>query len=121
MDRRAPALAGSCLIAVVVIATAGVDLPQALRVVLGLLIVFLLPGFALVAAVLSDGRLTRSEFLLASVGVSIAITICAAIVLAALPVGLTRDSIGITLGCLTVLFSLVAGYRFHRTSIAERT
>ena len=57
-----------------------------------------MPGFALVCAVLPDRQLSRGERLLASVGMSLAITVCAAVALAAAPVGLSRQSIAVALG-----------------------
>ncbi len=94
--------------------TAHVNLLPGLRLVLGILIVFLVPGFALVTAVLPDRQLSRSERLLASIGLSVVTTVCAAVALAAVPIGLSRQSIGVALGLVTLLCSAIAAYRIYR-------
>ncbi len=96
-------LLGACLVGVLTMTTAHVSLPPGLRLVLGILIVFLVPGFALVTAVLPDRQLSRSERLLASIGLSVVTTVCAAVALAAAPIGLSRQSIGVALGLVTLL------------------
>jgi len=86
------AIAGTCLFALLAVGTAGIAVPQPVRVVLGVPLVFLLSGFAVVCAVLPGQQLSRGERLLASLGASLVMTICVAVLLAATPVGLSRTA-----------------------------
>src|SRR6202035_3721205 len=67
-----------------------VRVPQAGQIVLGLLMVFLVPGMALVYAALPE-RQSWLDGLLASVGISISVATCAAVLLAATPIGFSRQ------------------------------
>jgi len=82
-----------------------------LRIALGMLTVFFLPGFAAISAVFPAGQLQRTDRLLACLGVSLAATVCTAVLLAALPIGLTRDSLSIVLGGGTIIASACALFR----------
>jgi uncharacterized membrane protein len=82
-----------------------------MRIALGLLIVLVLPGFAVVCAVLPAPQLSSGEQLLASVGMSLAFATCAAVILAATPIGLSRESFAIGLGGSTVALSTYAAVR----------
>lgn len=104
-------LSGTCLAASLTVATANVALPQAVRIALGVPIVLLLPGFAIVCAVLPGLQLSGSECLLASVGASLAMTTGACVLLGATPIGLSRESLGVTLGGITIAVSIYAGIR----------
>jgi uncharacterized membrane protein len=107
--RRRAALAGTILAAsLTMITPLTAEVP---RVALGILIVFFLPGFAATCTVLDARRLCLSDRLLASLGISLAATVCAAVLLAALPIGLTRSSLSVALGAGTVLVSLYALFR----------
>ena len=100
MNRRqfAP-LAVTCLVAALTVATAYVDVvPQFVRIVFGLLIVFVVPGFAAVCAVLPKSQLACEEHLIAILGISLAMATCAAMLLAAAPIGLSRESFAVALG-----------------------
>jgi uncharacterized membrane protein len=106
----------SCFIGVAAVATS--DLTRIefanfdfVRVVLGLLLVFVAPGFALVSAVISKSQFSYGECALASLGTSLAISTISAVALAASPAGVTRLSLSIVLGCCTVVLSLVAVVR----------
>lgn len=81
---------------------------QVLRIGLGILIVFLLPGFAVISAVFPARPLSPTDRLVASLGISLVATVCIGVVLAALPIGLTRDSLSIALGGGTVIVSACA-------------
>ena len=81
------------------------------RIALGVLIVFIVPGFALVCAVLPERQFSSSERLLASVGASVAVAISVAVLLGATPVGLSRLSFSVVLGICTLIFSDLALYR----------
>ena len=104
-------LVGSCLVGLLTVATAYVAVPQAARIALGVLIVFVVPGFALVCSVLPERQFSRGERLLASVGMSLAVAISAAVLLGATPIGLSRLSLAVVLGACTVIFSCWAVYR----------
>jgi len=65
---RLSLLAGSCAVGVVIVAISNIATFKVARVILGLLIVFLIPGFAFVRAVLPERLLSLGEELLASVG-----------------------------------------------------
>jgi uncharacterized membrane protein len=84
---------------------------EVLRVTFGILTVFFLPGFATTYAVLPARQLSRTDRLLASLGISLAAAVCAAVLLAALPIGLTRDSLSIALGGGTIIASAYALFR----------
>ena len=85
--------------------------PQAARVVLGLPLVFILPGFVAVGALLPERELSLSERLLASLGVSLAITVCVSVLLAASPIGLSKGTAGAILGFGTAALALWAWTR----------
>jgi uncharacterized membrane protein len=110
--RRQAALAGTILAASLTMVTPlTAEVPRA---ALGILIVFFLPGFAATCAVLDARRLSLTDRLLASLGISLAATVCAAVLLAALPIGLTRTSLSVALGAGTVIVSLYALFRARR-------
>jgi uncharacterized membrane protein len=112
--KRQTALVGTCFVAFLTIATAIVAAPQVLRIVLGISIVFFLPGFAVVCAVLPSGRLSRGERLLASLGISLTITACAAVFLCTTPIGLSRGTLAVVLGVSTAMASIYAYFRTMR-------
>jgi uncharacterized membrane protein len=120
MKGRLVLLVGSCTVALVTVATASIAVPHFVRIALGVLIVLILPGFAFVCAVLPEGQLSRGERLLASVGISLAMTTCAAVLLAAMPIGLSRQSLAIVLGGSTIMLSTCAGYRFRAIYFSRR-
>jgi uncharacterized membrane protein len=111
-------LAGSCVVGFLTVATADIAVPQAVRIAPGVLIVFVLPGFAFVCAVLPERRFSRGERLLTSVGMSLALAICAAVLLGATPIGLSRLSFAVALGGCTLVASVCALSRsrtgYHR-------
>jgi uncharacterized membrane protein len=88
---------------------------EVLRVALGVLTVFFLPGFAATYAAFPARQLPRADRLLASLGISLAAAVCTAVLLAALPIGLTRDSLSIALGGGT---AIVAAYALFRARSA---
>jgi uncharacterized membrane protein len=113
---RSEALVGSCLTGAVTVVAANVAVPQALRVALGVAMVFVVPGFAAVSAVLYRRPLSVGECLLASLGVSLAMTISLSVLLAATPIGLTRSSLAAVLGSGTVILSV---YAWRRTRLGR--
>jgi hypothetical protein len=114
-------LAGTCLAATLTIVTVYVATLQAVRVALGVLIVFILPGFAVVCAVLPARQLASGERLLASLGISLAVATCTAVLLGATPIGLGQESFSVTLGGSTIALSVVAGFRLGRGHDGRRS
>jgi uncharacterized membrane protein len=104
-------LAGTCFVAALTMATASIAVPQGVRIALGVLMVFVLPGFALVCAVLPERQLSSGECLLASVGMSLAMVTCVAVLLAATSIGLSRGSLAVVLGGSTIILSIYAVFR----------
>jgi uncharacterized membrane protein len=112
MKRWLPALiTGSFLLASATMASATTAFPNSVRIALGVLIVFVLPGFVGACGALPDRTLSWGERLLASVGLSLAIATCTAVLLAALPLGLSRKSFAVGLGGVTIALSIVAFVR----------
>jgi uncharacterized membrane protein len=109
--RRLPRLVGTCLIASLTVATANLAVPQAVRITLGALMVLILPGFAVVCAVLPERQLSCGERVLASVGMSLAMATTATVLLGATPIGLSRGSLAVLLGGITIILSIYAGFR----------
>ena len=115
-------LAGVLFIASMAIVTAFIVVPQILRITLGILLVFFLPGFAAMHAAFPsrDRGFSRIELILASLGISLAVTICTAVLLAALPIGLTRNSISIALGGSTAIVVIYAWFRMRFDASRQR-
>jgi uncharacterized membrane protein len=82
-------------------------MPVPLRVLLGVPLLLFWPGFAVVRAVLPRGTLSRSEMLLAGAGVSMAVSVCAAVLLGA-SIGLSGVALAAFLGGITVAASAAA-------------
>ncbi len=101
-------LVGTGLAASLSIAMPFVTAPQAGRIAPAILIVFVLPGFAAVGAVFPAGRLAPEERIVGSLGISLAIAICTAVLLGATPVGLSQKSFAVVLGASTATLSVVA-------------
>jgi Protein of unknown function (DUF1616) len=106
-------LVGTGLVACLTLVTAYIGTPQSVRLVLGVMIVFVLPGFAGVCAVLPPWRLTLGEHLVASLGISLALATAAAVLLGATPIGLSRQSFSLALGLCTWALSVIAVFRWR--------
>jgi uncharacterized membrane protein len=119
--RRLLLLASACLVATLTVATASVAVHQGVRIALGVLMVLVLPGFALVCAVLPERPLASGERLLASVGMSLAMATCVAVLLAATPIRLSRGSLAVVLGGSTIILSTYAGFRTRFWSDKRRS
>lgn len=113
---RRAALLATAFAATLTVAMADVPAPPAVRIALGVLIVFLLPGFAILCAVQSSSQVSRTDGLLASLGISLAITAITSVVVAATPIGLSRGSIAAVLGGITALVSIYAFFHSQRPS-----
>ncbi len=84
-----------------------------LRIILGLLFLFLLPGYALVSALFPRRTdLDGLERLGLGIGVSIAVTVSIAVLLNYSPWGIQFGSVVISVGSFILLASLVILYRF---------
>ena len=103
-------LIATCVVAAAAMAIATTGTPEVFRMILGLLLVFVLPGYALECAAVPQHS-SSVERLLATAGLSLAVAICTAVLLAALPVGLSRESLALTLGGLTIVLSVCAAFR----------
>ena len=114
-------LAVSCAVGVLAISTADIDMFPIARVTLGLLIVFIVPGFALVSATLPKLQFSPGEYVLSSLGASLAVSATAAVALGAAPVGLSKLSFSVALGCCTLLFSITAVVRAHVHKVPRGT
>lgn len=91
-------------------ADAPVRVPQAGQIGLGLLMVFVVPGVSVVCATLPELP-SWVERLLASMGISIVVATCAAVLLAATPIGFSRQPFAELLGGVAVVLSLGGLYR----------
>ena len=108
---RTSALLGTCVVASLTVVTANLAVPQLVRVALGIPIVFILPGFAIVSVLLPARELSRGERLLAALAISLVTSICVAVLLGAMPVGLSRTSFSFVLGGITITASMFAWFR----------
>ena len=108
--RRLPLLVGACVIASLTVATANLAIPQPMQIALGVLMVLILPGSAVVCAVLPERHLSYGEGVLASVGLSLAMATTATVLLGATPIGLW-GSLAVVLGGITIILSTYAGFR----------
>jgi uncharacterized membrane protein len=117
---RQTVLVGVFLIASLVVIFAMFAVPQSIRIVPGVLIIFILPGFVILSAVNPDLQLSWIELVLASLGISISMTTCVAVLLAATPVGLSRSSFAIALGGITIACSIYAFEREERRAATRR-
>jgi uncharacterized membrane protein len=109
-DTRLVLLIATCAVGGATIVSATATVAQPVRIVLGLTAVFLAPGFALGSALLPE-RQSSVERLLISVGLSLTVATCTAVLLAAAAIGLTRESFGVALGGFTVVTSISAMFR----------
>lgn len=107
------AISATAVCALVTMVIEYVAVPQAARIIPGALMVFFLPGFATVRAVLPARDMSGGERLLASLGVSMVITICTSVLLGA-TVGLSQRSAAVTLGGLTLVACFFASIRERR-------
>lgn len=100
-------------------AVAPVRVPHAGQIVLGLLMVFVVPGLSLVLAALPEPQ-SPVEGLLASVGISVSVATCFAVLLAATPIGFSRQPLGELLGGIAVALSLGGLYRSRLAAIVGK-
>ena len=113
VPRTLRAISATAVCALMAMAIEYVTVPQAARIIPGVLMVFFLPGFATVRAVLPASDMSSGERLLASLGVSMVITVCASVLLGA-TVGLSQRSAAVALGGLTLVACFFALLRERR-------
>jgi uncharacterized membrane protein len=102
---------GSLAIVAAAVGAASGDSSNALRAGLGLPFVLFLPGYALSAALLPDGRMGLVERLALSLGLSVAVAAIGGLLLNLVPSGLTASSWRFLLLGVTLVAS---GYAFWR-------
>ena len=98
----------SCVVASLVVLCTIVEVPQILRVALGIPIVFTLPGFVALSMAGQSVEFSFIEFALSSLGISVAMATCVATLLGLTPIGLDRASFAIALGGITLIGSIIA-------------
>jgi uncharacterized membrane protein len=113
VPRTLRAISATAVCALMAMAIEYVAVPQAARIIPGVLMVFFLPGFATVRAVLPARDMSSGERLLASLGVSMVITVCASVLLGA-TVGLSQRSVAVALVGLTLVACFFALLRERR-------
>lgn len=113
VPRTLRAISATAVCALMAMAIEYVTVPQAARIIPGVLMVFFLPGFATVRAVLPASDMSSGERLLASLGVSMVITVCTSVLLGA-TVGLSQRSAAVALGGLTLVACFFALLRERR-------
>jgi uncharacterized membrane protein len=101
-------LIGSCVAASLVMVCAIVDAPEILRVVPGVAVVLVLPGFVALSIAGQALKLSPIELALSSLGISVATATCVATLLGVTPVGLDRASFAVVLGGITLIGSIIA-------------
>jgi uncharacterized membrane protein len=114
MPQRLTVIIGTGVVALLAAIAELIGAPQAVRVVLGIPLVLVLPGFAAVCAVLPGRELSSGERALATLGISLAISICISTLLAATPIGLSKGSAATVLGVGTAAVALCAWMRTRR-------
>lgn len=108
---RLATIVGAGVMALLAAMAEAIGAPQVVRVVLGLPLALVLPGFAAVCAVLPGWELSWGERALASLGASVGITVCVSVLLAATPIGLSKGSAAAVLGVGTAAVALYAWMR----------
>jgi uncharacterized membrane protein len=114
------ALIGTGALALLAALAEAASAPLPVRVVLGLPLVLLLPGFATVSALLPERELSWGERVLASLGASVVISICVSVLLAASPIGFSRGSAAAVLGVGTAGTAFWAWARTRRIDEEDR-
>ena len=116
-SRNTERFAGTSLVALLALLAGFCSMPTPVRIVSGFLMVFVIPGFALVCTARPRRLLTLGEKLLASVGISLAITVWVAVLLGASPIGLSHSLLAAVLGGGTLVVSL-CGWLRTRLSVS---
>lgn len=98
------------------LALAGVKYP-AVQVLVGLPLVLILPGYALMSLLFTRRTYTIAEKTLLTIGLSIVITVISGFILNILPMGLQTTSWAIALGSVTLILSAAAFFRRQREGV----
>jgi uncharacterized membrane protein len=114
MPERPTVIAAAGAAALLAAAAEIISAPVAVRVLLGIPLVLILPGYVAMCAVLPGREISRVEGMLATLGASLAISTSASVLLAALPIGLSRASAAATLGVVTAAVAIYAWRRTRR-------
>jgi uncharacterized membrane protein len=114
IPERPTVIATAGAVALLAAATEIISVPVAVRIVLGIPLVLILPGYVTMCAVLPGNEISRAEGVLATLGASLAISTCASVLLAAIPIGLSRGSVAATLGVVTAAVAIYAWRRTRR-------
>jgi uncharacterized membrane protein len=112
--RELTLIGGAGALGLLTVAAEVAGAPKAALTVLGVLLVFLLPGYVTVCALVPGREFSWGERLLASLASSLAISTGTGVLLAAAPVGLSTDSAAVTLGSGVAAMSLYAWIRTSR-------
>jgi uncharacterized membrane protein len=113
-DRQLQLIGGAGAIGLLTVGAEFAGAPEAVLAVLGVLLVLLLPGYVTICALLPGRELSWGERLLASLAASLAISTGIGVLLAATPVGLSKDSVVVSLGFGVAVVSLCAWARTSR-------
>ena len=120
MRRSFPsATAAAVAIAALTVVGAFVAVPLVVRAALGLVTVFVLPGFAIERAIHPDRDFEPDEQPFVWFGVSLAVGIVAAVALAASPIGISRQSFAVAVGGFSGLLALYTGLRSMRHEVGH--
>lgn len=112
MRRAFPSWAtAAAAVAALTVVGAFVAVPLIVRAPLGLLTVFVLPGFAVERALHPGTAIDPTEHPFFWLGISLAVSVVTALALAASPIGLSREWLAVVLGSGSGLMSMLAGVR----------
>lgn len=100
------ALVVAFIFSLLLMMSAILHMPLGMRIVLGVVAVFFLPGFSVLSVCDSGKSLPWPEFLFASLGTSMAVSTCAAVLLGATPIGLSSSTLAVVLGGISLVLCL---------------
>lgn len=109
---------GLVIEAAIVIVLAGVE-NSILRILVGLLLVLVLPGYTVMAAVFPGKKLDTVVRLMVIVGVSLAVTVITGFLLNLTPWGLSADTWAVALGDTAFVANGIAWYRSYNLPVAR--
>jgi len=120
MTRSRAILVGASVTALIsVVLLLGEQAPTWLRVLLGIPLVFVLPGHALLLLVDPEERLGRVEWFALSLAASLSITILTGMALAVTPFGLQAQTMILLLSLLSIALTFAAQARTPSTLLSE--
>ncbi len=113
---RLAALGAAAFLSMVTALAAGTTPPLPLRVLIGLLMTLILPGFSVLAAAAPRLRLKVPQLALACVAVSICCDLLCGLAVGGTAIGLTATSVALGLSMVTALAASIAAIRQARAS-----